>query len=159
MFCVAPRTSCQCAPAGIWKRWYSGKSWPANGRRPLLIIHVRNTLEEEQGKDGALEVGSVHGAAQDVGRFPEVGFELGEGDRLLRHVVSLFLTKKDHRKGCLVAFLRMGLHAAKDNINKLDWLPCYSPAHVVLCGGWWGKTAVTPPYPFSTIIDGARDRV
>lgn len=61
-----------------------------NGRRPLLIIHVRNALEKEQGEDVRLEVGSVHRAAQDVRRFPEVGFELGEGDRLLRHMVPLF---------------------------------------------------------------------
>src|SRR5437879_1726888 len=42
----------------------------------LLLMNVRNALEEEQRKDVGLEVCSVHWTAQDVRGFPQVRFQL-----------------------------------------------------------------------------------
>jgi hypothetical protein len=43
----------------------------------LLVVHVRDAFEKEQGKDIGLEIRGVHRPTQDVGRLPEVRFEGG----------------------------------------------------------------------------------
>jgi hypothetical protein len=45
----------------------------------LLVVHVGDALEEEQREDIGLEVGRIYWTVQDVGCFPEVGFQLAEG--------------------------------------------------------------------------------
>ena len=49
-------------------------------RRVFLVMHIRDAFEEQQREDVGLEVGGIHRPAQDVGRLPEVGFELVEGE-------------------------------------------------------------------------------
>lgn len=51
----------------------------------LVIVDIGNAFEEEQRKDVALEVRRVHRPAQDIGRFPEMGFKLAECDRVGGH--------------------------------------------------------------------------
>ena len=46
-----------------------------------LIEHVGTALEKEHSKDVFLEFGRVHLAAQDVGGFKQVAFELGQSQR------------------------------------------------------------------------------
>ena len=46
----------------------------------FLVMHIGDAFEEEQGEDIGLEVGRIHRSAEDIGGFPEVGFQLGEGD-------------------------------------------------------------------------------
>lgn len=46
----------------------------------FLVPNVADALEEQQWEDVGLEVGRIHGPAQDVGRFPEVGFNQVERD-------------------------------------------------------------------------------
>ena len=38
----------------------------------LFVINIADALEEERREDISFEVGSVNGAAQDVGGLPEV---------------------------------------------------------------------------------------
>ena len=45
-------------------------------RLVLLVVNVRDTLEEQQREDVGLEVGRIHRTAQDVRSFPQVGFKL-----------------------------------------------------------------------------------
>ena len=54
-------------------------------RRVFLVVDIGDALEEEQREDVGLEVGGVHRAAQDVGGFPEVGFELAKGGDVVVH--------------------------------------------------------------------------
>ena len=42
----------------------------------FLVMDIRDAFEEQQREDVGLEVGGIDRAAQDVGGFPEVGFEL-----------------------------------------------------------------------------------
>jgi hypothetical protein len=51
----------------------------------LLVPDIADALEEQQRKDVGLEVSRIHRAAQDIGRFPEVTFELAECDLLVAH--------------------------------------------------------------------------
>jgi len=46
----------------------------------FLVMNIRKALEEEQREHIRLEVSSIDWPAQDVGGFPKVRFELGEGD-------------------------------------------------------------------------------
>lgn len=46
----------------------------------LLVANVRDALKEQQREDVGLEVRRIHWPAQDVGRFPEMRFELVKGD-------------------------------------------------------------------------------
>lgn len=46
----------------------------------FLVPDVADSLKEQQREDVGLEVGGIHRAAQDVGGFPEMGFELAEAD-------------------------------------------------------------------------------
>ena len=52
----------------------------------LLVVDVRDPLEEEQREDVRLEIGLVDWSAQDVCSSPEVLLELGQGQpsRLLK---------------------------------------------------------------------------
>jgi hypothetical protein len=38
-------------------------------------MHIRDALKEEERENVGLEIGSVHGAAEDVGRLPEMGLQ------------------------------------------------------------------------------------
>jgi len=49
-------------------------------RRVLVVMDIREPLEEQQREDIRFEVRRIHRPAQDVRGLPEVGFELGEGD-------------------------------------------------------------------------------
>ena len=51
----------------------------------LLIMHVGEALEEQEREDVGLEVRRIHRPAQDIGGFPEMRFELIEGDSVPRH--------------------------------------------------------------------------
>jgi len=42
----------------------------------FLVVDVVVAFEEQEREDVGLEVSSVHGAPQDVGRLPEMGFKL-----------------------------------------------------------------------------------
>jgi hypothetical protein len=47
----------------------------------LLVPNIADALEEEQRQDVAFPVGAVHrAAAQDIGRFPQVGFQSFQGN-------------------------------------------------------------------------------
>ena len=46
----------------------------------LFVVDITDALEEQQREDVALEVSLVDGAAKDVRRAPEMGFELVELD-------------------------------------------------------------------------------
>ena len=52
----------------------------------LLIMHIREALEEQKREDVSLEVRRIYWPAQDIGSFPEMRFELIEGDSVPRHV-------------------------------------------------------------------------
>ena len=54
-------------------------------RLVLLVMHVGEALEEQEREDVGLEVRRIHRPAQDVGGFPEVRFELIEGDGVRGH--------------------------------------------------------------------------
>ncbi len=45
----------------------------------FLVPDIADALEEQQREDVGLEVSRIHRAAQDVGGFPEVAFELTQG--------------------------------------------------------------------------------
>jgi len=47
----------------------------------FLVVHVGDTLEKEQREDVRLEVGCIHRPAQDVGRLPEVAFQVPKVNR------------------------------------------------------------------------------
>ncbi len=47
----------------------------------FLVVNVTEPFEEEQREDVGLEVSGIDGTAQDVGGFPEVGFEFIEFDQ------------------------------------------------------------------------------
>ena len=46
----------------------------------FLVPDIADALEEQQREDVRFKVSRIHRAAQDVGGFPEVAFELAEGD-------------------------------------------------------------------------------
>jgi hypothetical protein len=52
----------------------------------LTIPHITDALEKEQREDVGLEVGSVNQSPEDVGRLPEMTFELAECYPLLIQV-------------------------------------------------------------------------
>ena len=49
------------------------------GSLVFLVVDIRNAFEEQQREDVGLEVRGIHGTAQDVRRFPQVGFQLAQG--------------------------------------------------------------------------------
>lgn len=49
-------------------------------RSVFLVMDIRETFEEQQRKDVGLEVRRIHRPTQDVCSFPEVRFELGNGN-------------------------------------------------------------------------------
>ena len=55
------------------------------GRLVLLVVNVREALEEQEREDVGLEVRRIHRTAQDVRGLPEVGFKLIEGDGVRGH--------------------------------------------------------------------------
>ena len=46
----------------------------------FLVPDIADTFEKQQWEDVSLEVSRIHRAAQDVGRFPEVGFDLRQSN-------------------------------------------------------------------------------
>ncbi len=54
-------------------------------RRVLFIPLVADPLEDQQRQDVGLPIAAIdRAAAEDVGGFPEMGFQLGEGQRPAR---------------------------------------------------------------------------
>ena len=51
------------------------------GRRVLLIVHIRQPFEEQQGKHVSLEVRRIHRSPQNIRGFPEMGFKLEKDQR------------------------------------------------------------------------------
>jgi len=49
------------------------------GSPVFLVLHVGEAFEKEEGQDVGLEIGGVNRASEDVGGFPEMGFELRQG--------------------------------------------------------------------------------
>ena len=97
----------------------------------LLVMHIRNPLEEEQREDVGLEVGSIDRTTEDVGRFPEVGFELANGDGRRVHGWQ----SGGPATGCR-ATPRLGTNdtrlfvaAANVHSTRRSWLPAWA-----LCG-------------------------
>jgi hypothetical protein len=44
----------------------------------LLVVDVRDPLEEQQRENVGLEVGRIHRSAQNVGGFPQMRFKLSQ---------------------------------------------------------------------------------
>ena len=60
----------------------------------FLVPDIADALEEQQRKDVGLEVSRTDWAAQDVGGFPKMAFELGWGDveqRVVRCLAAFFV--------------------------------------------------------------------
>jgi hypothetical protein len=46
----------------------------------FLVVDIGDTFEKQEGEYVGFEIGGVHRAAENVGSFPEVGFELAQGE-------------------------------------------------------------------------------
>ncbi len=98
--CRAWRCAGPCPRCWAWRARRSSGSLPVPGsgvrRRSLrhrvrdclgvfLVPDIADALEEEQRQDIALPVGAVDGAAaQDVGGLPQMRFQFGQGQWLLK---------------------------------------------------------------------------
>lgn len=81
----------------------------------FLVPDIAYALKEEQREDVGLEVSRIHRAAQDVGGFPEVTFELAEGDLLVAQTRDPFSSVPAHSGICsCLAFI--------SHSNRLDCL-------------------------------------
>ena len=57
----------------------------------FLVMHIGDALEEQERENVGLEISGIHRPAQDVGRLPEMRFELAQSHSLLsrQNVVCL----------------------------------------------------------------------
>ena len=87
----------------------------------LLVPHVADALEEEQGQDVALPVGAIdRAAAQDVRGLPEVGLELVQGQLLaICHRVAPRADSVDVVSGGVVSLITYSKGRFLGNVSTL----------------------------------------